>query len=447
MQKFATKAMASLLQCARKLGKSQAGNVGMLFGLSAIPIFLAAGSAIDYSRIANAKSNLVASLDSSALYAAAITGKTEAEMKVLARNYLDKNYTNTGDAEITAFDLHNYADRVEVTGSVKVKTWFMSVGGITNVDVPAESQIMKAGNSIEVSLVLDVTGSMAGSKLTSLKNAANSFIDTVVWDNQTPYYSKLAIVPFSIGVNADTYADAARGTLTAGTSTSPGFANYKFNYGGSNKTYVGTKCVTERIGTAAYTDAAASSNKVGRLYLATSAACDGIAKIVPLTSNRTTLHTVVNSLVATGGTAGQVGLSWGWYMISPNFGLWSGASTPAAYPAAGVRLKKIAVFMTDGDFNTAYCNGVIGLNYGTPGVCNATNGDPTVQAQTLCTAMKAQNITVYTIGFQLPSAAAVNFMNNCASGSSKFYDAANEADLQAAFAEIAQNLLDLRVSK
>jgi Flp pilus assembly protein TadG len=441
MQKLVKSAFSSLLQKVKKFPKDQAGNIGILFGLSAIPIFLAAGSAIDFSRVANAKANLIAGLDSSALYAAAITGKTEAQMKTLARTYLDQNYKNTSDAEIIDFDLHNYADRVEVTGKVKVKTWFMSVGGITNVDVPADSQIMKAGNSIEVSLVLDVTGSMAGSKLTSLQSAANSFVDTVVWSNQTPYYSKVAVIPFSVGVNVDTYADAARGTLTSGTCTTPGCTTYKF-YNSGWKYYPATKCVSERIGSQKYTDAAVSSNPVGRLYDSSAATCDGIQPLVPLTSDKTVLHNTINNLVANGGTAGQVGMAWGWYTISPTFGLWSGTSTPAAYPTASTKLKKIAVFMTDGDFNVSYCNGLRdGL------VCSATNGDETAQALSLCTAMKAKDITIYTIGFQLTGSTAINFMHNCATDTTKAFDADNESDLQAAFSEIAKNLLELRVSK
>ena len=447
MQKLVKSAFSSLVQKLKRFPKDQAGNIGIMFGLSAIPIFLAAGSAIDFSRVANAKANLIAGLDSSALYAAAITDKTEAQMKVLARAYLDQNYKNTGDAEVTDFDLHNFADRVEVTGKVKVKTWFMSVGGITNVDVPAESQIMKAGSSIEVSLVLDVTGSMgnpiggtSGTKIDSLISAANSFVDTVVWSSQTPYYSKVAIVPFSIGVNVDTYADAARGTLTAGTCTTPGCVKYKK----SGTTYNSTKCVSERIGSAAYSDAAAGPNPVGRIYDTSTATCDGIQPIVPLTNDKTVLHNTINALVDGGSTAGQIGMAWGWYMISPDFGLWTGSSTPAAYPTAGVKLKKIVVFMTDGEFNRSYCNGVA-----SPTVCSATNGDPTVQAQTLCTAMKNKDITVYTIGFDLGSspASARTFMADCATDSTKAFDAVNATELQAAFSTIAQNLLELRVSR
>ncbi len=446
MENLVKGAFAPVWNLATKFARNTRGNVGILFGLSAIPVMLAAGAAIDFSRIANAKANLIASLDSSALYAAAIQGKTEAQMKELARTYLDKNYTDTADAELSAFELHNYADRVEAAGTVKVKTWFMSIGGITNVDVNATSQIMKAGNSIEVSLVLDVTGSMAGAKLESLKNAANDFVDTVVWDNQTPYYSKVAVIPFSFGVNASTYADAARGVLTSGTCTSPGCVNYKIVY----STYTAGNCVSERVGSEKYTDAAASSSPVGRLYeggIFASSFCNGIQPLVPLTSDRSVLHNTINSLVAGGGTAGQVGMAWGWYTISPNFGLWSGSRVPAAYPTASVKLKKIAVFMTDGDFNIAYCNGIESSNWQGGPSCAATNGDPTDQAQSLCTAMKAKDITIYTIGFQLSTTKAVNFMHDCATDGTKAFDASSNADLQAAFSSIAQNLLELRVSK
>jgi Flp pilus assembly protein TadG len=451
MENLVRRIIASITLRAKKFAKDTNGNIGILFGLSAIPVFLAAGCAIDYARIANAKTNLVASLDSSALYAAAITDKTEAQMKDLAKVYLNRNYTNTSDAALTAFDLHNFTDRVEATGTVKVKTWFMSVGGVTNVDVNASSQIMKSGTSIEVSLVLDVTGSMnasvgSGTKISNLRDAANSFVDTVVWSQQTPYYSKVAIIPFSYGVNMGASANAARGPLTAGTCSSPGCAYYQFNFGGGYAgTYPGTNCVTERTGAQKYTDAAVSSNPVGRYYASNTSSCDVIQPLLPLTSDKTVLHNTINALVAGGGTAGQVGMAWGWYTISPTFGLWSGSSVPAAYPTAGDKLKKIAVFMTDGLFTATYCNGVL-YGYACSG---ASNGDPTDQALSLCSAMKAKGITIYTIGFDLAASGpkAIDFMHNCATDSKKAFLADDGTDLNAAFAAIAKNLMELRVSR
>ena len=63
-------------------------------------------------------------------------------------------------------------------------------------------------------------------------------------------------------------------------------------------------------------------------------------------------------MAASGSTAGHIGTAWGWYMISPTFSyLWPTASQPAAYGED--HLFKIVILMTDGEFNTFYCNGVI----------------------------------------------------------------------------------------
>ena len=449
--------VSSVRQQLGKFCNSNAGNVGMMFGLAVIPMMLAAGSAIDYSRVANAKSNLIAGLDASGLYAAAITGKTEDQMKDLARAYLDKNYANTADAALTNFELHNYADRVEVTGTVKVTTWFMSVSGINSLDVPATSIVKKAGSSVEVALVLDNTASMGtGTKMADLKAAANNFVDTVVWQDTVPYYSKVAVIPYSNGVNVGALADAARGTITAGTSTTPGSTNFTFkNPSNNNVTFAISNCVTERTGANKYSDVAVSSNPVGRQYGPAGNPCIS-TQIRPLTNNTTDLKSTINAMSAGSSTAGQVGIAWGWYALSPNFGLWSGTSIPAPYPAAGTKLHKIMILMTDAEYNSGYCSGVIS---GVPTIsgsgsaadhinCAASNGDSYVQATAMCGAIKAAGIEVYTIEFELDTSVSqrVDLMNACATDSAHRITASNSSQLNAAFSTIAQNLLELRVS-
>ena len=59
--------------------------------------------------------------------------------------------------------------------------------------------------------MLDTTGSMSGQKIIDMRNAATNLVNTVVRPAQTPFYSKLALVPFSIGVDAGAYASAVRG--------------------------------------------------------------------------------------------------------------------------------------------------------------------------------------------------------------------------------------------
>ena len=80
------------------------------------------------------------------------------------------------------------------------------------------------GSNIEVSLMLDVTGSMCDpcTKITAAKTAAKDLIDIVVWDDQSQYTSKVAIAPFAEAVNVGTtLAPLVRGTVTANTRGDP----------------------------------------------------------------------------------------------------------------------------------------------------------------------------------------------------------------------------------
>jgi Flp pilus assembly protein TadG len=436
---------------------NQLGNATIIFAIAAIPVFLGAGAAIDMARVNEASTHFAAALDAAALAAAAdTTGKTEAQLEVLARTYLDNNYKDSEAKKIVAFDLKSYPDRIEVTGTTRVKTTIMSLAQIDYVDLDLEAEVIKAGSSIEVSLVLDNTGSMAtGTKMAYLKAAAKNFINTVVWTGSTPYYSKVAIVPYSMGVNVDTYAVAARGPITSGTSTTPGFANFTFkNMKNINTTYTISTCVSERIGTKAYTDdAITSTTRVGRVYLPTASSCLK-SKLLPLTNDKAVLNARIDAMSAAGSTAGHVGVAWGWYALSPTIGLWSGSSIPAAYGTE--KLKKIMILMTDAEYNTNYCNGVTS-NTATTGSgtidthinCNAPNGSSWNQAKAMCAAMKKKGVEIYTIEFELDAsiAARVDLVQSCATDSAHRFNAANETQLNSAFQAIALNLLDLRVAK
>jgi hypothetical protein len=80
---------------------------------------------------------------------------------------------------------------------------------------------------------------------------------------------------------------------------------------------------------------------------------------------------------------------------------------------------------------------------------NATNGDTFTQSKALCAAMKQKGVEIYTIEFLLDTnyPARVDLVSNCATDASHRYNASNTAQLNTAFQKIAQNLLELRVSK
>jgi Flp pilus assembly protein TadG len=213
-------------------------------------------------------------------------------------------------------------------------------------------------------------------------------------------------------------------------------------------------CVSERTGAQAYTDAAPSTSFLGRVYPPASGNTCLANQVVPMTSNITTLTTAINAMAAVGSTAGQIGTAWGWYMVSPNFAyLWPAASQPQAYGTD--ELLKIAVIMTDGAYNTPYCSGVIAADAASGSGsasdhinCNATNGDPFVQAATQCEAMKDAGVIVYTVGFDIDSSPdLIQLLSDCASDTNHAFVATDGAALRAAFRAIAVDISNLRLSQ
>jgi Flp pilus assembly protein TadG len=271
------------------------------------------------------------------------------------------------------------------------------------------------------------------------------------------------------GLNGNTYAvanktsstlelsgsgsDAAGQTYSSGGNlycTLYGCSYYRFtNASGGITVYKANNCATERLNHS-YDDTAPSTNYLDFNY--TSGGSDCITQeIQPLTSDKTALRTLVNSLSASGSTAGHLGLAWGWYMISPNFAyLWPTASKPAAYGTSN--LVKAVILMTDGQFNLQYCNGVLdqASGWGSGHInCNSID-DSRSQAETICTNIKSLTNPpiLYTVGFDLGAdTASLNFLKNCATDANHFFDAESGADLDTAFKQIAQDLNELRLSK
>lgn len=238
-------------------------------------------------------------------------------------------------------------------------------------------------------------------------------------------------------------------------NASEGCTYYYFqSRAGSWNTFPATNCVTERA-INPFNDQPPTVSLVGRGYSGSGNPCLTSA-IVPLSSNRTVLHNAINLLTAGGSTSGSLGILWTWYMLSPNFGyVWPPDSRPAAYKSRD--LLKAAIIMTDGEFNTVHCNGVVARNStsGSGGTgdqinCDAHNGDPYAQARAYCDAMKAETtgIVVYTVGFAISAGTpAANMLSDCASSPGNYYLASNGSQLQSVFSQIARDIASLRLTQ
>lgn len=439
------------------------GNLMIMLGFAAVALVGCVGIAVDTSVAYNVRAKMSAAVDAAALAGARAWASPTRNADI--QNFFSANFeAGYMGSVVEPVDIAvSPQDRtVTVTARANIPTFFMSVLGTDSIDIEASAQATLSSRDVEVALVLDVTGSMEDD-MDDLRTAANDLVDIVVQDLQDPFRSRVALVPYSVGVNVGSYADAVRGAMTMGAvcqySAEPTCETYRFQNaknGDWTEQDVST-CVTERTGPHAYTDAPPNLARVGPNYPRPDHNPCPAATIMPLSDNKAALRTAINSLTDGGSTAGQIGIAWGWYMLAPNFAyLWPAANQPMNYNEVhlGQEVMKVVIIMTDGDFNSVYNRGVLAKDSGTGSGWNdykinqnSTNGSPYVQSQALCSAMKAEGVIVYTVGFDIDGLTdAINLMNNCATSADHVYFPDSGTELKQAFRAIANEVAKLRIS-
>lgn len=458
MRTFARAGRAVLSRVLAHLLRDTGGNVTIIFGFCAIGLVGGVGIAIDTSVAYNVKSRLSAAVDAAALAGARSFASPTRDEDI--EKFFEANFpADYMGSVLEPLDIaSDPEDRtVTVTANATIPTFFMRVLGTDSTDVAATAEATLSSRDVEVSLVLDVTGSMLiDDRIVDLRDAANELVDIVVQDLQVPFYSKIALVPYSAAVNVGEYAEDVRGSYTNDTCTEPTCRYFEFedaSWYHTLRTHEISTCVTERPGPDLSTDESPSLAPLGRAYLGDGNPCLS-ATILPLSSDKAELHNRINALEAAGSTAGHIGVAWGWYMISPSFGyLWPFESQPMEYNQInlGQKVMKVVIIMTDGEFNTIYHSGVIAKNSGSGSGGsdekinqNGTNGSSFAQAEALCTNMKAEGVIVYTVGLAVPSAAG--FLSDCATSPLHVYLPEDGTELKQAFRDIAVQVSNLRIS-
>lgn len=468
----------------------QTGNVAILFAAGLVVLLLSIGAAVDLARWMHARDQTAAAIDA-ALLAGGRALQTDSDDETgavaAAQKYYDENVKSRIPVvdDTVDFTVTDDGTAMTASGTAYLKTPFLRLANIEKLPLTnlSETEFSKAelavggngGENLEISMMLDITGSMcdrapssnqspcnSGKKLDALKAAASDLINIVVWDDQSEFTSKVALVPFSEDIRLPKQSSlvAARGANPDATKTKTTGGGWPWG-GGNTTTYYLSDCVVERTGSQKYTDAEPKTNQYvlphytedytqsGGGWAWGGGNREGVcavpdsAAIVPLTSDKDDLLAKIDGLQAKGGTAGHLGTAWSWYTLSPNWSsLWSAQNRPAAYGTD--KLRKIAILMTDGEYNTQYDSDGISASAN-----QAANGSSTTQARALCAAMKAKGVTVYTIGFELGGHSSESYQTlyQCATDPGMFYDAKDEEQLKQAFRDIAIKLSSLFLSK
>ena len=192
------------------------------------------------------------------------------------------------------------------------------------------------------------------------------------------------------------------------------------------------------------------------------------APIQPLTNARADLNAAMNKLTPHGNTNTAVGAIWGWRTLS-NVAPFTEGVDPNG--PDGNKWSKAVVIMTDGEntfaaddthnhsFYSPYGYGEqnrLNLNYdgNRPGgsadskIWSEHTKEFTQKTLRICARMRAQGIKVYTVGYGIASGGNQETMlKACASSVDDYYSASNAAQLQDAFRQITDNLVNLHISR
>lgn len=385
------------------------GATAMIYILCLMPLMAGIGLAIDLGRSAGGKTSVQSAIDASVLASTrdlVNATLTDAEIIARAQNYFitDMQHSDasmTCQIPVVTLDRENFS--IEVKADCTLPTTLAGLIGIQEFNFSETAAAEATITFLDVSLVLDVSGSMNGQKLEDLKEAATNAVNILIRP-ETGTRVRMAIVPYHSSVNISPNADDVFAFVD------------RFE-----------RCASERSGALAFSEDAPGSMS----YFPSDPSDCPNARVAPLTNNKSSIISHIASLSAdTGSTAGHLGAAWGWYVISPEWnGIYRGSNAPHPYDKAD--LTKAVILMTDGEFNTEY---------------ESANGTSFEQAEAICASMKDEGVQVFSVAFQAPTEGET-ILQACATTASDFYSAENADDLNEAYQAIASQLAGLRLTK
>lgn len=419
------------IQTTQRFCKATGANVAITFGLLLIPVMLAAGAAIDYSRAGAVRAAMQNTADATALMAAKNwSGENTAQLQQAAGAWFAANFSNSSVNNLQIAATSNPANNtVNITATGSIGTSLLGIAGINQINLSVSSTATAGVTKLQVALVLDNTGSMAEyGKMSALRAATHQMLQRFSKAAQNPGDIQVAIIPFTTAVNV--------GQSNANANWIEWSYTGLDGLGGTNTLSVSqtgwTGCVADRDQNYDVQNSAPIAGNTATLFPANNPLLGCPPQLMPLTSDWGALNNLADQMVPLGETDLTIGLVWGWQALT--------TTGPLNAPVPEPGTNRVIVFMTDG-FNTAnrWTNVLSG---------NGTTADIDARTQLVCQNIKAAGVSVYTIqvdtgGDSPPS----TLLQNCASNVSNWFYLKAPGQLVSTFDQIAKNLSRLRVAK
>ena len=411
----------------RKFKDDVEGAMTIYFVIVFTTMITVSGIAIDLARHEANYTKLHANVDVASLAAASLRHTVVNTPQQIVYDYLEKAGLVAFDEQgnqvgpyVVVLDEEQTINtvtyrKVSATADSDLNTMFLDILGVPTLKVEATSVAEERIPRVELSLILDISGSMQGSKLASLQQGAKEFVTTVLAANTAsdPHRVSISLVPYNMQVNGgEALFNALGGTSIHNHShcaewPATAFNTMDFSPIGMQQamqmTYVNSDSYDrfnqdwwENVKPAQFDytrkDLYGKSGDYTYQYLPVeSVDADGDgpnhptndgyycrqenwAEILPFSNSETDLHNRIDAFEAGGNTSIDIAMKWGAALLNPNhqsaitslmappFGTTSASDPqvidsgfngrPVAYGTDDT--MKIVVLMTDGENTTEY---------------------------------------------------------------------------------------------
>ncbi len=480
----------------RRFARRDDGGMIILSLLFFVMMVMVGGMAVDLMRYENSRTELQQTLDRSILAAASL--KQVRDPEAVVTEYFEKAGL---EDELISVDASPALDSrvVSAEAASNVETIFMHMIDVESLMAPAAGRAEESVSNIEISLVLDISGSMReGNQIGKLRTAAKSFFSQVL-DDDAKDTTSINIVPYAGHVNVGPKL---------------------FSRFGANRTHNDSSCI--ELTAADYTTAAAPPPGRGQVphFMQWAIAPEFMnwgwcpmdnSPIIVAQNDLIELNTYIDNIRLHDGTGTMTGTKYGLMLLNPDLqptfaalaadgDISNGfADRPLDWQTSvGSDVTKYLIVMTDGQITDQYRpkytafrdadgddndnekidNGkdkykktiyvddpddADGTDHAT---WNATvellnqpagnrTGTYSSRATNLtrfyaqCDLAKSNGVIVYTIAFNAPASAKTE-MKNCASSLSYYYEVPSSDDgtaIKNAFTSIARNIKQLRLTQ
>ncbi|MBI1237296.1 MAG: VWA domain-containing protein [Alphaproteobacteria bacterium] len=191
--------------------RSSGGNVATVFAIALMPISVMGGGAVDFAQAMNARGRLAEALDAAALAVGSQPNLSRGQAEQMALDYIEANYParEIGSVHSISVSIDDDNGIVQISGQSRVETTLLGIMGMDYINVDWTSEVRRAQQNLELVMVLDNTGSMGGSKIRSLRDAAALLTDILFDGAQEPDDVRIGLVPFAATVNVGTQFERA----------------------------------------------------------------------------------------------------------------------------------------------------------------------------------------------------------------------------------------------